>query len=312
MKQKRSIWTLALVAVMLLTGCGSKSDMAFSNTPSAELEDMAATEEVNGSYGTFVDRGESTNGGGSTVYRDSNAKLIREANLRIQTTKFDEAVEQLESYVLEKGGYFENASLRAGGYRNANANRYGEYTIRIPIEQYESFMHQTGEIGYVTYRNERSEDIGEQYYDTETRLKTQKIKQERLLSLLTKASTMEDIIALETALGDVEYEIEHLSSTLNRYDSLVGFSTIYLTLEEVHQVDEETGVANSLGQRMAHGFASSFKAMLDSIRNVLVWISYNVFGLLIAGSAIGIGVGLVRRKFKKKKVGSDTKKDKVE
>jgi hypothetical protein len=52
--------------------------------------------------------------------------------------------------------------------------------------------------------------------------------------------------------------------------------------------------------------------MLDSIRNVLVWISYNVFGLLIAGSAIGIGVGLVRRKFKKKKVGSDTKKDKVE
>lgn len=312
MKQKRSIWTLALVAVMLLTGCGSKSDMAFSNTPSAELEDMAATEEVNGSYGTFVDRGESTNGGGSTVYRDSNAKLIREANLRIQTTKFDEAVEQLESYVLEKGGYFENASLRAGGYRNANANRYGEYTIRIPIEQYESFMHQTGEIGYVTYRNERSEDIGEQYYDTETRLKTQKIKQERLLSLLTKASTMEDIIALETALGDVEYEIERLSSTLNRYDSLVGFSTIYLTLEEVHQVDEETGVANSLGQRMAHGFASSFKAMLDSIRNVLVWISYNVFGLLIAGSAIGIGVGLVRRKFKKKKVGSDTKKDKVE
>ena len=312
MKQKRSIWTLALVAVMLLTGCGSKSDMAFSNTPSAELEDMAATEEVNGSYGTFVDRGESTNGGGSTVYRDSNAKLIREANLRIQTTKFDEAVEQLGSYVLEKGGYFENASLRAGGYRNANANRYGEYTIRIPIEQYESFMHQTGEIGYVTYRNERSEDIGEQYYDTETRLKTQKIKQERLLSLLTKASTMEDIIALETALGDVEYEIERLSSTLNRYDSLVGFSTIYLTLEEVHQVDEETGVANSLGQRMAHGFASSFKAMLDSIRNVLVWISYNVFGLLIAGSAIGIGVGLVRRKFKKKKVGSDTKKDKVE
>lgn len=312
MKQKRSIWTLALVAVMLLTGCGSKSDMAFSNTSSAELEDMAATEEVNGSYGTFVDRGESTNGGGSTVYRDSNAKLIREANLRIQTTKFDEAVEQLESYVLEKGGYFENASLRAGGYRNANANRYGEYTIRIPIEQYESFMHQTGEIGYVTYRNERSEDIGEQYYDTETRLKTQKIKQERLLSLLTKASTMEDIIALEKALGDVEYEIERLSSTLNRYDSLVGFSTIYLTLEEVHQVDEETGVANSLGQRMAHGFASSFKAMLDSIRNVLVWISYNVFGLLIAGSAIGIGVGLVRRKFKKKKVGSDTKKDKVE
>lgn len=312
MKQKRSIWTLALVAVMLLTGCGSKSDMAFSNTPSAELEDMAATEEVNGSYGTFVDRGESTNGGGSTVYRDSNAKLIREANLRIQTTKFDEAVEQLESYVLEKGGYFENASLRAGGYRNANANRYGEYTIRIPAEQYENFLHQTGELGYVTYRNESSEDIGEQYYDTETRLKTQKIKQERLLSLLTKASTMEDIIALETALGDVEYEIERLSSTLNRYDSLVGFSTIYLTLEEVHQVDEETGVANSLGQRMAHGFASSFKAMLDSIRNVLVWISYNVFGLLIAGSAIGIGVGLVRRKFKKKKVGSDTKKDKVE
>ena len=45
-----------------------------------------------------------------------------------------------------------------------------------------------------------------------------------------KAETMEDIISLETALSDVEYEIEQLSSTLNRYDSLVSFATIRLDL----------------------------------------------------------------------------------
>ena len=80
-------------------------------------------------------------------------------------------------------------------------------------------------LGYITESSESSEDVGERYYDAETRLKTQRTKQERLLALLEQADTMEDIISLENALGDVEYQIEQLSSTLNRYDALISYST---------------------------------------------------------------------------------------
>lgn len=304
---KQRIFTgiaLTLVLTMAAAGCGGSAD-----TSAVAMEMPAASapamEKVETADDAFIEMSYTTTGDGAfsdseSVYQDPNAKLIREANLSIQTTEFERAVADLEALVIEMGGYFQNASLRGGSYRNANANRVGDYTVRIPAEQYDSFMGQTGNLGYVTSRNETTDNIGERYYDTEARLKTQKTKQERLLSLLEKAENMEDIISLETALSDVEYEIERLSSTLNRYDSLIGFSTIYLTLNEVHKVSEESGVTNTLGQRMSKGFSSSVEGLIDGAQDLLVWMSYNVFGLLVAAVLV-VGGALVVVKTRKKK-----------
>lgn len=313
MKRNRKIFGLALLLTVLLSGCGgaggsTKAEMPAASAPAAmEQEfvgdgtawmDMETSESKDAvSDGTSVSIG-------SEVYRDPNAKLIREAELRIQTTKFEESVSTLERMVEQVGGYFQNASLHGGSYRDANSNRRGEYIIRIPSECYDAFLGQSGELGYVTYRDERTQDIGERYYDTQARLKTQRTKQERLLSLLEKAETMEDIIALETALSDVEYQIEQLSSTLNRYDSLVGFATIQLDLHEVYEVSEEPGIPNSLGERMSRGFASSLDGLVDGAQDLLVWMSYNVFGLLMFALVIGAGAVILMRKvsvFKRKR-----------
>lgn len=306
---KQRIFTgiaLTLALTMAAASCGGSADTSavVMEMPAASAPAM---EKIETADDAFIEMSYTTDGSGAfsdskSVYQDPNAKLIREANLSIQTTEFEKAVADLEALVIEMGGYFQNASLRGGSYRNANANRTGDYTIRIPAEQYDSFMGQTGNLGYVTSRNETTENIGEQYYDTEARLKTQKTKQERLLSLLEKAENMEDIISLETALSDVEYEIERLSSTLNRYDSLVGFSTIYLTLNEVHKVSEETGVTNTLGQRMSKGFSSSVEGLIDGAQDLLVWMSYNVFGLLVAAVLVVGGVSIVVKVQKKKQI----------
>ena len=60
------------------------------------------------------------------------------------------------------------------------------------------YREQLWVMGYVTSKNESSKDVGEEYYDTEGRFKTRRTKQERLLTLLEKAETMEDILSLET------------------------------------------------------------------------------------------------------------------
>lgn len=309
---KRRTLAIMLLALFLLTGCGGSGaaadtmEVAAASAPAA-MEAPMDKLEAQFSTGTTVHTadGEVLY---SQVYSDPNAKLIREGRLEIQTTEFDLAAEKLEQLVVQMGGYYQNASLHGGSYRNANANRTGEYTVRIPAEQYVTFMNQAGELGYVTFRNESTQNIGEQYYDTEARLKTQKTKQERLLSLLEQAETMEDIISLESALSEVEYQIEQLSSTLNRYDSLVGFSTIYLSLHEVHKVTEETGVTNTLGQRMAGGLRSSADGLVNGVQDFLVWISYNLFGILIFAAILG-GISIVavrvRRKVRLKKPSDD-------
>lgn len=182
----------------------------------------------------------------SPVYQDPDAKLVRRAELYVETTEFDQAAQQLNEMVNQAGGYFESAAVEGGSYRNVNANRYGSYVIRVPEDAYTGFLQNAGELGYLASKTESTENISTQYYDTEARLKTLRTKQERLQALLAEAEVMEDIISLESALSDVEYEIEQYSSTMNQYDSLVSFSTIDLTLQEVTKVTEEPGETSSL------------------------------------------------------------------
>ena len=305
MKRKMfSIWLAALV--LLMAGCGSGGGSAAGNTAASSPASSApAADMAEGGYGDMDNAmpGEPMTPEGGTetgsIYQNPNAKLIRRAELSIQTEQFDQSRQALNQLVAECGGYFETANLYGGSRRDANADRRGDYTIRIPAEQYSRFFNSAGELGYVTSSTESSEDVGEQYYDTEARLKTQRTKQERLLALLEKAETMEDIITLESALSEVEYQIEQYSSTLNRYDALVSFATFNVTLHEVGQVTQEVGETASLGARMAAGFQSSFRGLVQGGRSLLIWASYNIFLIVVLAAVAAVAVLVGKKELKK-------------
>lgn len=307
---KRKMFAICLAALMLaLAGCGGSSGGGNSMAGTAAGADMAASSaasgdrgywdmELNGAYAPETPMDQMEAAQSSSIYQNPGAKLIRRAEFSIQTEQFDESVAALNQLTADCGGYFETASVYGGGRRDANANRWGEYTVRIPAEKYNQFFSGAGELGYVTSRSESSEDVGERYYDTEARLKTQRTKQERLLALLEKAESMEDIISLESALSEVEYQIEQYSSTLNRYDALISFATFTITLNEVGQVTQEVGETASLGARMAAGVRSSFGSLVWGGRDFLIWVSYNLVSVLILAGVVAVAVVLGKRKWK--------------
>lgn len=180
-----------LMTLMLLAGlcaCGSgNSGAASADSPSSSTggsEALTDTENGWSNGSTQEAPGESEDQSGASVYQD--AKLIRRARLQIQTETFDQAAQALEDLVAQCGGYFERASVEGGSLRNQNANRYGNYTIRLPQEQFDAFLGRTGELGYVVSQSETSENVSQQYYDTQAHLKAQRTKQERLLALLER------------------------------------------------------------------------------------------------------------------------------
>ncbi len=307
---KRALFPLMLALVLLLPACGSgggngaPADQTASSTPGAAGGETA---EFGGIYEV---ESPSQSPQESPVYQDPDAKLVRRAELYVETNEFDQAAQQLNEMVNQAGGYFESAAVEGGSYRNVNANRYGSYVIRVPEDAYTGFLQDAGELGYLASKTESTENISTQYYDTEARLKTLRTKQERLQALLAEAEVMEDIISLESSLSDVEYEIEQYSSTMNQYDSLVSFSTIDLTLQEVTKVTEEPGETSSLGAKMAAGFSASLEGLVDGFQGMLIWISYHVFGLVvlavIAAAGVVIGRSILRKKRKEsRKEGQD-------
>ena len=220
MKRRLFVCFLALTMLLSLTACGASSKTAASVDSSANdhpAESPAVTEEkgyFDADTNGYDDEGRDSGGGVL-----ENQKIIYTGDINLETTEFDEAVKALASLAEAKGGYLESSTVGGG----SRGYRWADYTVRVPSAQFQSFLDQAGELAHVTWRNTNLENITETYYDTAGRLKTQQIKLERLQKLLAQAENMEDIITIESAISETEWNIEDLSGTLRHYDALVDF-----------------------------------------------------------------------------------------
>ncbi|MCQ5030749.1 DUF4349 domain-containing protein [Flavonifractor sp. DFI.6.63] len=297
MKRNRLLLPLALLLLLTCACSGGNSSSASSAGEEAAPEAMAPMEATVADQRLNFSESESA-AGESRVYSDENAKLIRRASARLQTDDFSAAEAALNALVVEQGGYYESAAVEGGGYYDRNAARYGSYVIRVPRQAYDTFLSGVDGVGYVVSLNQSSEEIGEVYFDTEARLRTQQTKQTRLLALLEQAATMEDIIDLENALSEVEYQIEKYSTELRRYDSLVDYATIGVELYEVRRLSDGAGTADRLGTRISTALSEGAQGAGEALGNVIVWCAYHLIALLVlaAAAAVVLAVCLRRRK----------------
>ena len=285
----KTILPLALLLAAVFTACSGGNSATMAAAPSAAAEykgEMDRPEEP------APDMALSTTLRAAGVYED--AKLIQRADYEVQTTDYPAAETALEALVERCGGYFEYQETSGGGYYESAARRWGSFTIRVPKEQYDAFTGSVGEVGHVVSQSGSAEDVGQNYSDIELRLQTQRTKQERLLALLEKAATMEDIISLENALSETEYQIEQYTSDLKRYDSLIDFATIELRLTEVARISDEPGEVAPLGARVASAFGEGLHSFGDGLGNLAVWLAYHAVGVA-ALLAVLMGAGLAVR-----------------
>ena len=292
---------LALIMTLALVGCGASApkteafmdmttsddaamDMGF-DTGGAPMEDFK--EEAEYQNGAFEEYTSTT---GNDKLKD--VKMVYTANMDLQTLSFDKADADISALVEEMGGYFEQRSIsnRSSGYR------YAEYTVRVPAEKFNDFCSQMGTLCHLVYKNESADNITESYYDTQSRLVTAQTKLERLQELLRRAESMEDIITIESAISETEWTIENLTGTLRTYDSLVGYSTIYMTLHEVYELSGQGQAPVTFVDRLGESFLDGLKSIGRTAQNFAVWLAYSWFWLLIVVVIVIVVIRTIRRR----------------
>ena len=274
---KKRLLPLFLALLLSLSACGSSSGGTAS---SAAAGDASAD---NGWAEAAMDAADTAGGADFSAVR-RNAKLILNADLSLETQDFEKSAADIEKMTAEAGGYIESSGTYGDtGSRSAN------YTLRVPQEKFEQFYAQLGENMHVVSRSRSSEDVTEQYTDIETRLATLQTKHERLLSLLEKADKMEDIISLENALADCEYEIDSLTGSKRHYDDLVGFSTFYINLREV-QTLTATADGTGFGAQLTQAAKTGARGLADVVRGTILGVVmfWPAVILVIAGTAAGV------------------------
>ena len=297
MKRRLFALTLALLLVLSLAACGgSKSAEFTAEAPAADMAYPMAPTEAEEYLG--FDSGSTASGGGAAY--PTGQKLIRTAQMNLETTDFEKAVQGLTDLTEQMGGYFESSSV---GKRSNG--RWAEYTVRIPAEKYQAFLDQAGELCHETWRDAQQEDISERYYDTQGRLKTQQIKLERLQKLLAQAENMEDIITIESAISETEQMIDDLSGTLRHYDGQVDYATVSISLSEVYKLSNVEEVPDSFMSRLGKAFTGGLADFADGLENFAVALAYGWMWLLILVVVVVAVVRVLRKRRRKAKKADD-------
>ena len=163
-------------------------------------------------------------------------------------------------------------------------------------------------------RDENVTDVTLQYVDMKSHKDALLVEQKRLLELLEKAESVEDIIAIESRLSDVRYQIESMESQLRTLDNQVSYSTVRLYIDEVAKLTPikeqttlekiKTGVAQSL-----YNIGSGAKNLMIGL---VIYLPYIVLWAVILIIALFVWRFLHRRRSGLREEKEKGKKQKVE
>ena len=239
-----------------------KEDVAFD-----AIFDMDSDEGFKGTGSVTTDQSQTT-----------DRKIIKTANMSAETKNFDEFLSIVEGYLSEKGGYIENKEM------NNNTDFSGRkcyLTIRIPETELDGLMKKIGENATVTYENIRANDVTDSYNDNERQIKVLETEQERLLELLKKAESLDDILEIESRLTQIRYELSSYEQRIEEYDDSVSYSTLSLNVNEVER--ETVAKDDSFFTKVSEGFMTSISDIGHGFTDIAVgFLSITPYLVLIA------------------------------
>lgn len=314
--EKRNFKTLFTIVIIasLLTGCGSSKGImseSAADTAPAEAPAMNAsiTQEAAQEMGLY-DSGygeQAETGGASEAGKtpQTGRKLITTMNISAETESFDELMGTLEGQIVSLGGYIENSDQWNGGvdyYGERLNQRNASLTIRIPSDKLDSFVAVMEEKSNITSKGRSVEDVTLAYVDLESHKKALLTAQDRLLELLEKAETVEDLISIEEKLADIRYQLESMESQLRTYDNRIDYSTVYLQIQEVKRLtpQEELTTWGRIKSGFAENLYGAKQDILNFVVNVIINIPYIVIWAILLIIVLVIVILLAKYEKKKK------------
>jgi hypothetical protein len=286
--------------MVLLAACGSSSSRTDMGEKTAVVEesydmvaDSAASTTSEAAPEADMSGIENTQELTNSISQISGQKLIKDVSMSVETKEFDSFIAELNYQIASLGGYVESSDVSGGSYEY-ESYRYGNIVARIPADRLEGFVKIVNEKGNVVHTSQQTTDVTLQYVDIESHLKALKLEQETLMNLLENATNMEDVIAIQSQLTQVRYEIESNESQIRTYDNLVNYSTVRISITEVERETQAEAVsfAGEIKVKLSNnlyaikeGFRSLLIELIAALPYIIIW-AVVIFIIIIIGRKV--------------------------
>ena len=242
----------------------------------------------------------------------TSEKLVYRGSLTIETLTYTETVANIRERIASYNGIIESeygTNNDRSWYRPdmGKGTSYMNMTVRIPTASFQAFMDDMEGTGKVTGRSVNVENISRQYADNAALIKALQTQEERLLEMMDKAETIEDMIAVEARLTDVQAQLNQKMSYQNRMDTDVNYSTVDLSIKEVleYTPDPDIERRGTFAYRLQNTFKQTWKSFLNLLEGLLFGIIRLIPYVVVFGPIIFLlkklwGSRKIRFTFRKK------------
>jgi hypothetical protein len=227
---------------------------------------------------------------------EQTRKLVKRADLRIQTPDPEAAEIPLSAAMSKYGAYSSHTEIY---------EQHRLYTIRAPESSFQPLLEELKTLGKTLSRSESVEDVTIKYYDLAGRLKTKQELRTTFQKYLGTAKTIEEIMAIETRLGELQNEIDWMGTDLRSLANLAEYATITLTVQAPFSAvpsgkpdlgEQVAGLFNSFGDFAAAGLLILLGLVVYGVPGgavllALYWLLFGKIGLVKKAWRIVSGKG---------------------
>ncbi len=164
-----------------------------------------------------------------TTATETSQKIIKTGSLTLIVDKVDEAITQTTELTSALKGFVQSSYV----HESENGTKTGSINIRIPSASFEAAIQSLKDMAtFVSEESTTGTDVTEEYTDYMARLSTAQAQEAAYLLILNRATTVEEILKVQEALGEIRSEIEVLQGRINYLDDRTTYSTISVSLSE--------------------------------------------------------------------------------
>lgn len=123
-------------------------------------------------------------------------------------------------------------ATRLGGYvsesqgETASDEPSGFVTMRVPVASFDQAVEEAGRLGEIRRSTTRGQDVSDQVTDTAARLRSLRAARGQLQTLLSRATTVGEVLAVQDKLNDVQTQIEQLQARQASLTDRTTFGTV--------------------------------------------------------------------------------------
>ena len=223
----------------------------------------------------------------------SNTSLKIESNgsiaLTVNKGHVESAFTTLSKLATSDGGFVDSTQANVGS-RTSGKFSYGTIVVQVPQRNFAKLVAQAQRVGRPTSVSTTSNDVTAQYVDLQAHITALEASRRQYLVIMTKATTINGILAVQGQLDALQSQIEQLQGQLNVLSHETTYGTLTVTVSETgshaHHTPPLSGFAKAWHDSVK-GFFAGFEWLLRLAGPAL-------FAVLAVGAVWALGKTLRR------------------